>query len=81
MLQFPGHSTIMLILSMNQIRRIVKAVHIPLHLMKPVRPKEVVMCLCAKCLGYDIQKKIVVGSKNGDATQRGLPGTNEGASG
>jgi len=42
---------------MNQARRIVKAVHVPLHLMKPVRPKEIVMCLCAKCLGYDIQPK------------------------
>lgn len=24
--------------------------HIPFHLMKPIKPKEVVMCLCKECI-------------------------------
>ena len=49
----------------NHSKRIVKNVHIPLHLMKPVRPKELVMCLCEKCMGYDIQvkKPVIVASE------------------
>ena len=66
---------------MNRVKRIVKSVHIPLHLMKPVRPKEFVMCLCEKCMGYDIQKKIVVPNKDGDVAKRGLPRTDERPSG
>ena len=32
------------------VKRIVKVRHIPFHLMKPIRPREIVQCLCADCL-------------------------------
>lgn len=39
------------------IKQLAKIKHIPIQFMKPKKPKEIMTCLCRKCLGYDIQQK------------------------
>ena len=39
------------------IKQIAKITHMPIQFMKPKKPKEIMTCLCKKCLGYDIQQK------------------------
>lgn len=43
--------------AINKVPTIIR--HIPIHLMKPIKPNEFVMCLCKECQNIPIRHSIL----------------------